>query len=66
MIGVGVLLLLAILSYLVLKYIYHKPTGNIWLYLFMIFMFWMWIFTIYETPRKRRERLKKAGVKEGR
>ena len=65
MIGVGVLLLLAILSYLVLKYIYHKPTGSIWLYLFSIFMFWLWIFTIYETPRKRRERLKKAGVKEG-
>ena len=65
LIGVGVLLLLAILSYLVLKYIYHKPTGNIWLYLFMIFMFWTWIFTIYETPSKRREKLKKAGVKEG-
>ena len=65
LIGVGVLLLLAILSYLVLKYIYHKPTGNIWLYLFMIFMFWTWIFAIYETPRKRREKLKKAGIKEG-
>ena len=65
LIGIGILILLTILSYLVLKYIYHKPTGNIWLYLFMIFMFWTWIFTIYETPSKRREKLKKAGVKEG-
>lgn len=63
--GVGIAVLLAILSYLVLKYIYHKPTGNIWMYLFCIFMFWTWIFAIYETPRKRREKLKKAGVKEG-
>jgi len=63
--GVGIAVLLAILPYLVLKYIYHKPTGSIWLYLFMIFMFWTWIFTIYETPRKRKEKLKKAGIKEG-
>ena len=63
--GVGIAVLLAILSYLVLKYIYHKPTGSIGLYLFMIFMFWTWIFTIYETPRKRKEKLKKAGIKEG-
>ena len=65
LIGIGVLLLLAILFYLVLKYIYHKPMGSIWIYLFSIFMFWLWIFTLYETPRKRREKLKKAGVKEG-
>jgi ubiquinone/menaquinone biosynthesis C-methylase UbiE len=65
LIGIGIALLLAILSYLVLKYIYHKPTGNIWPYLFYIFMFWMWIFTIFETPQKRRARLKKAGVSEG-
>jgi ubiquinone/menaquinone biosynthesis C-methylase UbiE len=64
-IGVGASLLLAILFYLVLKYIYHKPMGSIWMYLFSIFMFWLWIFTIFETPRKRREKLKKAGVKEG-
>jgi len=65
MIGIGILLLLAILFYLVLKYIYHKPMGSIWPYLFSIFMFWLWIFAIYETPRKRRERLKKAGAKKG-
>ena len=65
LIGIGILLLLAILSYLVLNYIYHKPMGSIWPYLFSIFMFWLWIFTIYETPSKRRERLKKAGAKEG-
>ena len=65
LIGIGILLLLAILSYLVLKYVFRKPAGSIWLYLFSIFMFWLWIFTIYETPRKRREKLKKAGVRDG-
>jgi len=65
LIGIGILLLLVILSYLVLKYIYHKPIGSIWLYLFYIFMFWLWIFTIYETPQKKRKRLKKSGVNEG-
>jgi len=65
LIGIGSLLLLAILSYLVLKYIYHKPTGSIWPYLFSIFMFWLWIFTIYETPQKKRKKLKKAGVSQG-
>jgi len=62
---VGALLLVAIISYLILRYACRKPTPNILSYLFMIFMFWTWIFTIYETPRKRREKLKKAGVKEG-
>jgi len=65
LIGIGVLLLLAILSYLVLKYIYRKPAGSIWLYLFSIFMFWLWIFAIYETPQKKRKKLKKAGVSKG-
>jgi ubiquinone/menaquinone biosynthesis C-methylase UbiE len=59
------LLVAAIIPYLILKYAYHKPMPNVWMYLFCIFMLWLWIFTIYETPRKRRERLKKAGVKEG-
>jgi len=65
LIGVGALLLAAIISYVILRYACRKPVANIWNYLFMIFFFWMWIFTIYETPKKRRERLKKAGVKEG-
>jgi len=28
-------------------------------------MFWTWIFAIFETPQKRKEKLKKAGVSEG-
>ena len=28
-------------------------------------MFWLWIFTIYETPQKKRKKLKKSGVNEG-
>jgi len=28
-------------------------------------MFWLWIFTIYETPQKKRRKLKKSGVNEG-
>jgi ubiquinone/menaquinone biosynthesis C-methylase UbiE len=63
--GVAALLVAIIISYLILKYIYHKPMPNLLLYLFYIIMFWMWIFTIYETPRKRREKLKKAGINEG-
>ena len=62
--GVGALLVAAIISYLVLKYACRKPVPSIWSYLFSIFVIWLWIFTIYETPRKRRERLKKAGVRE--
>jgi ubiquinone/menaquinone biosynthesis C-methylase UbiE len=57
--------LAAIISYLILRYACHKPVPDVWMYLFSIFMFWLWIFTIYETPGKRKERLKKAGVKEG-
>jgi ubiquinone/menaquinone biosynthesis C-methylase UbiE len=64
-IGIAALLILVIIHYLVLKYIYHKPMPNLLLYLLYIFMFWMWIFAIYETPGKRREKLKKAGVKKG-
>ena len=63
--GVVALLAAAVIPYLILKYACHKPMPNVWMYLFSIFMFWLWIFTIYETPRKRSERLKKAGVKEG-
>jgi ubiquinone/menaquinone biosynthesis C-methylase UbiE len=63
--GVVALLAAAIIPYLILKYACRKPMPNVWMYLFYIFMFWLWIFAIYETPRKRRERLKKAGVKEG-
>jgi len=63
--GVVVLLVAAIISYLILKYACRKPMPNIWNYLFCILFIWMWIFAIYETPTKRRERLKKAGVKEG-
>jgi len=63
--GVVALVVAAIIPYLILKYAYRKPMANVWLYLSYIFMFWMWIFAIYETPRKRRERLKKAGVEEG-
>lgn len=65
LIGVVALLLAAIIPYLILKYVCRKPLANILNYLFCIFFFWMWILTIYETPGKRRERLKKAGVKEG-
>ena len=53
------------IPYSILKYAYHKPLQNFLLYICNIFMFPMWIFAIYETPRKRREKLKKAGVKEG-
>jgi len=63
--GVVALLVVSIIPYLILKYAYHKPLSPLWRYLAYIFIFWTWIFTIYETPRKRRERLKKAGVKEG-
>ena len=63
--GVVALLLAAIISYLILRYACRKPVPSVGNYLFSIFMFWLWIFTIYETPRKRRERLKKAGVKGG-
>jgi len=63
--GVVALLVAAIIPYLILKYACRKTLPNVWLYLSYIFIFWMWIFAIYETPRKRRERLKKAGVKEG-
>jgi len=63
--GFGILVVAAIISYLVLKYAYRKPVASLGNYLFCIFFFWMWILAIYETPRKRRERLKKAGVKEG-
>lgn len=62
--GVVALLVAAIIPYLILKYACRKPMANVWNYLFCILFIWMWIFTIYETPRKRRERLKKAGVKE--
>ena len=65
LIGIGIALLGAGISYLVPKYIYRKPTGSLLPYLFYIFMVWLWIFTIFETPRKRRERLKKAGVSQG-
>jgi len=65
LIGVVALVVAAIIPYLILKYACRKPVANIWNYLFCIFFFWMWIFTVYETPGKRRERLKKAGVKEG-
>jgi len=59
------LLVLSIIPYLILKYAYRKPMPNVVSYLFCIFMCWAWIFAIYETPRKRREKLKKAGIKEG-
>ena len=59
------LLVIAIISYLILKYACRKPMPSVLSYLFMIFMFWTWIFTIYETPKKRSEKLEKAGVKEG-
>jgi len=65
LIGVVALLVAAIIPYLIMKYACHKPMPGVVLYLFMIFMFWTWIFTIYETPSKRSEKLKKAGVKEG-
>lgn len=65
LIGVVALVVVVIIPYLILKYAYRKPVPDVWMYLFSIFMFWLWIFTIYETPSKRRERLKKAGVKEG-
>jgi SAM-dependent methyltransferase len=58
-------LVVAIIPYLILKYGCRKPMPSVMSYLFMIFMFWTWIFTIYETPNKRREKLKKAGVKQG-
>ena len=64
--GVVALLVAAIIPYLILKYACRKPMPNVWMYLFCIFMFWMWMFAIYETPRKRRERLRKAGLKRGR
>jgi ubiquinone/menaquinone biosynthesis C-methylase UbiE len=63
--GVVALLVVTIIPYLILKYAYRKPMASVWNYLFCILFIWMWIFTIYETPGKRRERLKKAGVKEG-
>jgi ubiquinone/menaquinone biosynthesis C-methylase UbiE len=63
--GVVALLLAAIIPYLILKYACRKPMPNVLMYLFYIFMFWTWIFAIYETPKKRKEKLKKAGVKEG-
>ena len=66
LIGLGIALLGAGISYLVIKYIYRKPTGSLVLYLTYIFILWTWIFGIYETPRKRRERLEKAGVSQGR
>lgn len=65
LIVVMVLLVAAIIPYLIIKYAYRKPMPSLVSYLFMTFMFWTWIFTIYETPRKRREKLKKAGVKQG-
>lgn len=65
LIGVVALVVAAIISYLILKYAYRKPVPDVWNYLFCILFIWMWIFAIYETPRKRRERLKKAGVREG-
>jgi ubiquinone/menaquinone biosynthesis C-methylase UbiE len=63
--GVGILVAAAIISYLILKYACRKPLASLGNYLFYIFFFWLWIFTMFETPRKRRERLKNAGVKEG-
>ena len=63
--GVAALLVAVIISYLIQKYACHKPMPNVWVYLLYIFIFWMWIFAIYETPGKRREKLKKAGVKKG-
>jgi len=65
LIVVAALLVAAIIPYLIMKYACHKPMPGVVVYLFMIFMFWIWIFTIHETPIKRREKLKKAGVKEG-
>jgi len=65
LVGVVALVVAAIIPYLILKYTCRKPMASVWNYLFCILVIWMWIFTIYETPRKRRERLKKAGVKEG-
>jgi len=59
------LLVVAIILYLILKYGCRRPMPSVVSYLFMIFMFWTWIFTIFETPKKRREKLKKAGVKQG-
>jgi len=56
------LLVVAIIPYLIMKYGFRKPMPNVMSYLFMMFMFWTWVFTIYETSRKRREKLKKAGV----
>ena len=55
----------SMIPYLILKYAYRKPLQNFFLYLGNIFLFPMWIFTIYETPGKRREKLKKAGIKGG-
>ena len=59
------LLFVAIILYMILKYGCRKPMPSVMSYLFMIFMFWTWIFTIFETSKKRREKLKKAGVKKG-
>jgi ubiquinone/menaquinone biosynthesis C-methylase UbiE len=64
-IGVTALLATAIVPYLILKYIYHKPLASIWNYLFCIFFVWSWILVIYETPGIRKRRLIDAGVKEG-
>jgi len=63
--GVVAVLVAAIIPYLILKYAYRRPMPNVLMYLFYIFMFWTWIFAIYETPGKRREKLKKAGVSKG-
>jgi ubiquinone/menaquinone biosynthesis C-methylase UbiE len=62
---VGALLVASIISYLIVKYACRKTVPPVWRYVIDIFFFWIWIFAIHETPRKRREKLKKAGVKEG-
>lgn len=59
------LLAASTIPYLILKYACHKSLSSLWRYLGYIIIFWAWIFAIFETPKKRRVKLKKAGVKEG-
>ena len=67
LIGIGIYLLVLIIIYLILKYVFGKKLGPLWLYLsYLTFSLPFWPFVeIISNPRRRRMWLEKSGLKKG-
>ncbi len=67
LIGIGIYILVLIIIYLVLKHLFGKKLGPLWLYLsYLTFSPFFWPFAeITALPRKRKTWLLKSGLKKG-